>query len=346
MRALARAGAPQRLCHTGQHYDAELAADVERDVGLPEADVRLRIGSGTHAEQTAKVMVGVEALSRAERPAIVVVYGDVNSTLGAALGATRAGVEVAHVEAGLRSGDRTMAEEINRRLVDHVAALLFCTDDAAAGNLRAEGLGERDIRVVGNVMSDALLWAIAAGPASGTTHPRRRIGLEGADYALVTLHRPESVERPEILAALVEAVCALAHRLRVVFPQHPRTRTRLEASGGLAALEGAGVRLVPPLVPRDVALLLDGARLVVTDSGGLQDECAVLGVPCVTARTSTERPATVACGSNRVAGTSREGLERAVEAALAGPPRVASRPPLWDGRVAERIAEVLARRAR
>lgn len=333
VRALAAAGATQQhVLDTGQHYDASLSTDVARDVGLPAPDVRLGIGATTPARLVAAVTIGVADACERLAPAVVVVYGDVNSTLGAALGAAKAGVPIAHVEAGLRSRDRAMAEELNRTLVDHASEWLFATDPQAAANLAAEGLPAERIHVVGNVMADALLDALAARgrPAPGA-------------HAVVTLHRPENVERPGRLAGLAGAIAALAERVPVIFPAHPRTAARLRESGLDQGLARAGVELLPPLGYVEMASLLDAARVVVTDSGGLQDECAVLGVPCVTVRTSTERPLTVSCGANRVAGIEPAAVLAAIDAALAGPRRVGTRPALWDGRASERIAAVLVR---
>ncbi|WP_236516948.1 non-hydrolyzing UDP-N-acetylglucosamine 2-epimerase [Sandaracinus amylolyticus] len=326
--ALASAGATrQHVLHTGQHYDASLSSDVARDVGLPPPDVHLGIGAGSHAKQIAAVMIGVEEACARLEPDLVIVYGDVNSTLGGALGAAKAGIAVAHVEAGLRSRDRSMPEELNRTLVDHTSEWLFATDEIAAKNLRDEGLPASRVHVVGNVMADALLAALG--------ERAREIG----EHAIVTLHRPENVESREVLTALVSAIVELGPR--AIFPAHPRTRARLREAGLDVVLERAGVTLREPLRYVEMARLLDRARVVITDSGGLQDESAVLGVPCVTVRTTTERPLTVACGSNHVAGTTIDAVRAAITRALAGPMRTGAAPPLWDGRAAQRIARVL-----
>ena len=329
--ALRSAGISQQwLLHTGQHYDADLSDDVARDVGLPAPDVRLEVGAVAPAHQIAAVLIGVADACARFNPDVVVVYGDVNSTLGAALGAAKVGVPVAHVEAGLRSRDRRMAEELNRVLVDHASAWLFATDEVAAHNLRAEGVAAERVHVVGNVMADTLLAALRTRAAPG-------------EHAVVTLHRPESVERPEVLRALVSSLGALARRSRIVFPMHPRTGARLAELGLDATLRAAGVELGAPLRYLEMARTVDSARVVLTDSGGLQDECAVLGVPCITVRETTERPATVTCGANRVVGTEPRAILAAIDAVWAGPRRIDVRPPLWDGRSAERIADLLAR---
>jgi len=331
VRALRAAGAgTQSVLHTGQHYDACLSTDIARDVGLPEPDVQLAIGSTAAARQVAAVTIGVAEACERFAPQVVVVYGDVNSTLGAALGAAKAGVPIAHVEAGLRSRDRAMPEELNRTLVDHASDWLFATDEVAAANLRIEGIAVERVHVVGNVMADALLGVLADGAEPG-------------EHAIVTLHRPETVEVADVLSELVAVIAVLARRMPVIFPVHPRTRARLIEAGLDRALRASGVMLCEPLGYAAMARLLDAARLVVTDSGGLQDESAVLGVPCVTVRTTTERPLTVSCGANRVAGTRADAVLAAIDAALAGPRRTGPPPPLWDGRAAERIAAVLVR---
>ncbi len=331
-RALRSAGVTtQWLVHTGQHYDANLSDDIAQAVGLPTPDVRLEVGAVAAGRQVAAVRVGVAEACARFRPDVLVAYGDVNSTLGATLGAAEAGVAVAHVEAGLRSRDWRMTEELNRILVDHASRWLFATDETAFLNLRTEGVPADRIHVVGNVMADTLLTALSTRAEPG-------------EHAVVTLHRPESVENPEVLRALVSSIARLARRTQVLFPTHPRTRARLDALGLQESLRADGLEFLPPLGYLDMARAVDSARVVVTDSGGLQDECAVLGVPCITLRDTTERPATVACGSNRVVGTAPEAIAAAIEAVWAGPRRVPERPPLWDGHAATRIAEILAPR--
>jgi UDP-GlcNAc3NAcA epimerase len=327
--ALENAGVEEILLHTGQHYDPELSAVFVEELGLPEPAYRLNGGSGTHAEQTARMLPGVEAAILAERPDAVVVYGDTNSTLAGALAAVKVGVPVAHVEAGLRSFDRTMPEEVNRVVVDAISTLLLCPSDTAVANLRREG-ATGGVHQVGDVMYDASVrLAPIARERSGVLRDTR---VDPGGYVLLTLHR-EANARAESLREVAAALAELGEP--VVFPAHPRTRAVLERE---RVELPAAVRLVPPLGYLDFAALASQARVVATDSGGVQKEAYWYGVPCVTLRDSTEWLETVEAGWNVLVGTDA----RAIVAALRDAPRPDARPPLYgDGRAAERIAELL-----
>ena len=332
------------VVHTGQHYDERMSDAFFRDLGLPAPDVYLGVGSGSHAQQTALVMQRFEPVVVAERPDWVLVVGDVNSTLACALVCSKLGVPVAHVEAGLRSRDRTMPEEINRILTDQLSELLLTPSADADRNLLGEGIPRERIRLVGNVMIDSLLKQLERAEASSV---RAELGVAGKDYAVVTLHRPSNVDDPVVLGRILSALARIGRHLPVVFPIHPRTRKNLAEFGLLAADETAErVRLVEPLGYLDFLRLYSGARLVLTDSGGIQEETTALGVPCLTLRENTERPVTVELGTNRVVGTDPERIVAEAEAVFAKdsqkePPRI---PPLWDGRAAGRILDALLER--
>jgi UDP-N-acetylglucosamine 2-epimerase (non-hydrolysing) len=329
------------VVHTGQHYDERMSEAFFRDLGLPTPDVDLGVGSASHARQTAAVMERFEPVVLEHRPDWVLVVGDVNSTLACALVCAKLLVPVAHVEAGLRSRDRSMPEEINRLLTDQLSDLLLTPSADADENLRREGIPPERIRLVGNVMIDSLL--AQTGRAEGS-RVREQLGVAGADYAVVTLHRPSNVDDPARLEGILSALAEIGSRLPVVFPAHPRTRKNVEKFG-LEELVGDGgrVRLVEPLGYHDFLRLYGGARLVLTDSGGLQEETTALGIPCLTLRENTERPVTVELGTNRLVGTEPKRIVRAAREALEEggrgvPPRV---PPLWDGRTADRILDAL-----
>jgi len=329
------------LVHTGQHYDERMAGSFFRDLGLRRPEIDLGIGSGSHTEQVARIMLAFEPVLKSYRPDWLVVVGDVNSTLACALVGARVGVRIAHVEAGLRSGDRSMPEEINRLLTDQLADLLLTPSADADQNLRREGIGPERIVRVGNVMIDSLFEQLAAA-----THSRIReeLKLEPGGYAVLTIHRPVNVDDPSRLAQLLRLCGEIADRLPLVLPLHPRTRERI-AQGG-AALH-PGIRTIEPLPYPDFLRLWSGARLVCTDSGGLQEETSALGIPCLTLRETTERPVTIERGSNRLVGTDRRRVLDAVDAVLAEPWRSGevSPPtptiPLWDGRAAGRIVDSL-----
>jgi UDP-N-acetylglucosamine 2-epimerase (non-hydrolysing) len=342
IRALRARGVETFLVHTGQHYDPTMSELFFRDLGLPEPDVHLGVGSGSHAQQTARVMERLEPVLLERRPDLVVVVGDVNSTLAGALVCAKLGVPVAHVEAGLRSFDRSMPEEINRVLTDQVSELLFTTSPEAEANLLREGIERARIHFVGNPMIDSLERHLAQAARSDVLD---RLGLSEGSYGVVTLHRPSNVDDPGRLAGILEALRDVASEIPVVFPAHPRTTRTIRAAGldrfvGDGAA-GRGIDLTEPLGYLDFLRLMAGARLVLTDSGGIQEETTVLGVPCLTLRPNTERPITIEMGTNRLVGSRPEDIRREALAVLAAPRPTPRRPPLWDGRAGERIAEVI-----
>jgi UDP-N-acetylglucosamine 2-epimerase (non-hydrolysing) len=332
IRALAALGHDQRVVHTGQHYDERMSEVFFVQLGLPRPDVNLGVGSGSHASQTAEVLTGMEREFTENSPALAVVYGDVNSTLGAALAAAKLGVPVAHVEAGLRSFDDSMPEEINRRLTDQVCALLFVTSPEAIGHLAREGRPAGAVHLVGNPMIDTLL---ASMPLFDTAAVRTGLGLPDR-YVVATLHRPSNVDDPAGTAALVQALHEVADELDVVIPVHPRGRAAFEA-----ARLGAHPRLhvTLPLGYLEFVALVRGARAVVTDSGGVQEETTLLRVPCLTLRPNTERPITITSGSNRL--VTRSELASAVLKACDDGAYAGELPPLWDGQAGPRIARIV-----
>ncbi len=331
------------LVHTGQHYDAGMSEVFFADLGIRAPDIHLGIGAGSHAEQTGRVMMAFEQLCLEDRPDLVLVVGDVNATVACSLAAAKLHIPVAHVEAGLRSGDRGMPEEINRIVTDALADLLFTTEPAANENLAREGVAAGKVHFVGNVMVDSLLASLGRSDPPGAV--ARILGPDFAEreFALLTLHRPANVDDPGRLARWVEAFEAVAARIPIVCPLHPRTAGRLEAAGLRARFEAA-VAATGPLGYLEFIGLMQRARLVITDSGGLQEEATVLGVPCLTIRANTERPVTLTAGSNRLVGDESAALAPAVAETLAQPrPAAAEAPELWDGRAAERIVAVLER---
>lgn len=338
----------QRLIHTGQHYDARMSHTFFDELGLPRPDLDLGVGSGSHAEQTARVMMAFERVCIDESPDLVVVVGDVNSTLACALTAKKLGIAVAHVEAGLRSRDMGMPEEINRLCTDAISDLLFTTDRIANENLRREGVAEERIHLVGNVMIDTLM---KHRDLAVRLPLMERLGLSRRAYALLTLHRPSNVDDPAVLRGIVETLAAVAQDMPIVFPVHPRTLDRIEASGLSGHFRDGvdtgslsnGLWLMPPLGYLDFLHLNMHARLVITDSGGLQEETTVLGVPCVTLRDNTERPITCTEGTNRLAGNQPERIRQAIEAVLSEDEPEPRIPEYWDGHAAGRIVEILAR---
>lgn len=329
------------VVHTGQHYDASMSDAFFRDLGLPRPDVYLGVGSASHAQQTAAVMQLFEPVVIRERPDWVLVVGDVNSTLACALVCAKLRVRVAHVEAGLRSRDRSMPEEINRILTDQLADLLLTPSADADLNLLAEGIPSERIRLVGNVMIDSLHKHLEL---SRNSRVREELGVASVEYAVATLHRPSNVDNAGTLGGIVSALEKISERLHVVFPAHPRTRKMLAEFGLLERIERASrLRLVEPLGYIDFLRLYSGARLVLTDSGGIQEETTALGIPCLTLRENTERPITVELGTNRIIGSDPERIAAAADSALERarkkePTRV---PPLWDGKTADRILDAL-----
>lgn len=336
---LRAAGLAAPLLHTGQHYDAAMNDRIFADLGLPHPDVNLGVGSGSHAVQTAEVMRGFEPVLDEMKPDAVLVVGDVNSTLACALVAAKKGIKVVHVEAGLRSYDRAMPEEINRVLTDQLSDFLFTTEREAEANLSREGIDPARVFFVGNVMIDTLLANVARAVPAGDT-----LGDLAGGYALVTLHRPSNVDDPMVLARLAGCLLEMSKRLPVVFPAHPRTLARLNAAGLRAGLEAAGVRLLPPQGYLEILGLMRAAKVVVTDSGGLQEETTALGVPCLTVRENTERPITIAEGTNTLVGTDADAIMAAFADVLATGGKAGRIPELWDGKAGLRIGAILAER--
>ena len=335
LRALDRLAIPQRLLHTGQHYGEQMFEVFFRQLGLPEPDINLGVGSASHAGQTAAIMTGLEEVLIDLRPALVVVYGDVNSTVAAALVAAKLQIPVAHVEAGLRSFDRGMPEEINRLVTDRLSDLLFATSPDAVAHLGNEGVRPDRIHLVGNPMIDTLLANLDRFDQAAA----RALHHLAARYVVATLHRPANVDRPDDAAELVKSLHAVASQAEVVLPLHPRGRDSLRRAG---LFDHPGVRVIDPLGYVEFLGLVRGAAAVVTDSGGVQEETTVLGVPCLTIRANTERPVTITHGTNRL--VTRESLADEVDRCLAaGRPESWPTPPLWDGHAGERIAAVLAR---
>jgi UDP-N-acetylglucosamine 2-epimerase (non-hydrolysing) len=328
------------IVHTGQHYDERMFKVLFDDLGLPRPDVDLEVGSGSHAMQTARIMERFEPVVLELRPDLVLVVGDVNSTVACGLVAVKLGVPLGHVEAGLRSRDRAMPEEINRVVTDSISDLLFVSEESGMVNLRREGVPEENLCFAGNVMIDTLLRHRDRAEESAVLDELR---VEPGGYAVLTLHRPSNVDDPAVLGAVVEIVEAVEERLPVVFPVHPRTRRRLADAGLLSRLQARrGFRAVEPLGYLDFLKLTAHARLLLTDSGGIQEEATILRVPCLTLRDSTERPATVVSGFNRVVGTDPAAVLSAFEEVLAAPPGGGEPPEGWDGRAGERIAARIA----
>jgi UDP-N-acetylglucosamine 2-epimerase (non-hydrolysing) len=330
------------LVHTGQHYDYRMSQAFFEDLAIPEPDVNLEVGPGSHAEQTGEILISFEKVCLQERPDLVLVVGDVNSTLACALAAKKLGIRIAHVEAGLRSGDMSMPEEINRLCTDAISDFLFTTDRIAGDNLRREGAREESIFFVGNVMIDTLF---KQRKAAGRLNVARRVGVEGMEYAILTLHRPSNTDERSVLEGLVRAVLAVSEELPVVFPIHPRTSKALETHGLkhllLTGVGASRIIVIEPLSYLDFLCLLEGARLALTDSGGLQEETTALGIPCLTLRNNTERPITCLEGTNVLVGQKPEIIISAANRILAGDSRTAVQLEKWDGRAAERIVRTL-----
>lgn len=328
------------VVHTGQHYDTSMSDAFFADLELPEPDIHLGVGSGTHAAQTAAAMQRFEPVAIEECPDWVIVVGDVNSTLACALVCVKLGIKVAHVEAGLRSRDRTMPEEINRLLTDQIADLLFTTSQDADRNLLAEGIPAERIKFVGNVMIDSLIKNLVRARRSTV---KTQLGLSEGGYAVLTLHRPSNVDNPLTFERILAALESISHAVPIVFPVHPRTRKTIAELGLDKRVAGiTNLRLIEPLGYLDFLNLYSSARLVLTDSGGIQEETTALGIPCLTLRENTERPVTVDLGTNVVVGTDTQKIIAAANAALNGSDNKSSRQvPLWDGHAAERIIDVL-----
>lgn len=325
------------LVHTGQHYDYEMSRVFFEELDIPEPDHFLNAGSGSHAEQTSKVMLAFEDVCLQEKPAVVVVVGDVNSTMACAITAKKLLIRVAHVEAGLRSRDMTMPEEINRIVTDSIADYLFVTEQSGLENLLREGRSREHIHFVGNVMIDTLhrqLKKLGEQP-----HPPEEVD----PYAVVTLHRPSNVDREQTLRGIISALSRISQDMKVIFPIHPRTKKQIDAFGLISLIRENGIQLVSPMPYMSFLRLWKGASLVLTDSGGLQEETTALGVPCFTIRENTERPVTIDEGTNTLVGTTEQGILSAYEAFRNGQTKRGRIPHLWDGHTAKRIIDILTR---
>ena len=323
------------LVHTGQHYDREMSQLFFDELGIPQPDINLGVGSASHAAQTAEIMCKFEPVVLEQQPDLVVVVGDVNSTIACGLVAVKLGIKLAHVEAGLRSFDRSMPEEINRVLTDSISDLLFCTEPAAVKNLKNEGVDENKIFLVGNLMIDTLLKHRQRAKSSDILG---RVGVEDKAYALLTLHRPSNVDDRKVLEGLVDAFEEIQRQIPIVFPVHPRTRSRLREFGLWDRLEGmGGMRLIEPVGYLDFLRLMDKSRVVFTDSGGIQEETTILGVSCLTLRENTERPVTCEVGTNRIVGVNREDVVKAFGECMADARTESGVPELWDGQAGGRI---------
>lgn len=334
VRALAACdGICQTIVHTGQHYDANMSDIFFQELGIPAPDVNLQVGSGSHAQQTSAIISRFEPVVLERKPEVVVVYGDVNSTVAAALVCSKLLVRVAHVEAGLRSFDRTMPEEINRLLTDRISDILFTPSSDGDENLLNEGVAPEKIRFVGNVMIDTLIRLL---PKAHTLVPSDL----PERYALVTMHRPANVDDPEFMRGLLGTLHEIGNKTTVLFPMHPRTRQRL-ADFGLANLCNGTIKVMEPLSYLQFLALQTKASAVITDSGGIQEETTFLGVPCLTVRENTERPVTTTLGSNILVGRDMERLGEEFEKISSGQGKAAQVPPLWDGHASERIARIL-----
>lgn len=327
-----------KLVHTGQHYDQSLSQQFFDDLGMAAPDISLGVGSGSHAQQTAKIMMGMEETIINEKANLVIVFGDVNSTLAASVAASKLNVKVAHVEAGLRSFDRTMPEEINRIVTDHLSDFLFVTEKSGLLNLRNEGISKEKVFLAGNIMIDSLIATMGVVSRSNAL---AHLGLKPREYGLMTLHRPSNVDDPALLAELLDTAESIGQKLPIVFPCHPRTRKNLEEFGLSRFLNSRFVRLIDPLGYIDFCRLLYECRLVLTDSGGVQEETTYLKIPCITMRNNTERPITVTVGSNVMTGPHPEKIRLAVKDIFENRAKVGNIPDLWDGHTAERVTEIL-----
>jgi UDP-N-acetylglucosamine 2-epimerase (non-hydrolysing) len=328
-----------RLLHTGQHYDENMSQVFFNDLRIPQPEIYLGVGSGSHAEQTARLMIALEKILLEERPDVVVVVGDVNSTMACAITSAKLWIPVAHIEAGLRSFDRKMPEEVNRLVTDALSDFLFTSSRDADENLLREGIPAEKIFFVGNVMIDTLNKHRARAEKLGTP---AQYGLECGGYALLTLHRPSNVDMPDILAGILDALEIIQHDIPILFPAHPRTINCLAQFGFTQRLELIpNLRIVEPLGYLEFVDLMMHARLVLTDSGGIQEETTILGVPCLTLRENTERPITVTQGTNVLVGTDPARIVAAAQNVLAGHSQAGGVPELWDGHAAERIVAIL-----
>lgn len=333
----------QVLVHTGQHYDAAMSDVFFQELGLPQPDINLGVGSGSHAVQTAQIMMRFEEAVLAQRPDLVLVYGDVNSTVAAAIVCAKLRIPIGHVEAGLRSFDRTMPEEINRLLTDQISDMLFTPSADGNENLEKEGIAPEKIHLVGNVMIDTLVRLLPQAEEYWTRLPDALSGLPAGwqqkEYVLVTLHRPSNVDQPEGLSRIVDTLSEISSHIPIIFPIHPRTRQRLQDMG--LRIESPHLHLTDPVGYLEFLALQSHARLVITDSGGIQEETTFLGVPCLTVRENTERPITVTLGTNILVGQDMHRLRTEVHRVLRREVKPGQIPPLWDGQAGERIAAIV-----
>lgn len=329
------------IVHTGQHYDAAMSDSFFTDLGIPQPDFHLEIGSASHAVQTAKIMMAFEPVILAEKPDWVLVVGDVNSTIACALVCAKLNIKVAHVEAGLRSRDRTMPEEINRILTDSISDLLLTTSPDADENLKAEGVSADKIHFVGNVMIDSLIYSLKMSESSTV---REDLNLAEKEYAVLTLHRPSNVDEKETFSGLLDALCKISEKLPIIFPAHPRTRARIDEFGFADRVKSSNIKLIEPFGYLDFLRLYSGAKLVLTDSGGLQEETTALSIPCLTLRENTERPITIEMGTNILVGTNPNKIIQTAFEVLGQNDQIqnAKIPPLWDGKSAERICNIFS----
>lgn len=322
------------LVHTGQHYDEKMSRIFFEDLNIPKPDINLEIGSGAHASQTGEILVAFDKILEREKPDLVIVVGDVNSTIACGLAAAKRGIKIAHVEAGLRSFDWTMPEEINRVLTDRLSDFLFCTEKSAIENLRAEGADPSKIFFVGNVMIDTLRKSKVKSQRSKVL---KKLGIEGMKYAVATLHRPSNVDDKKNLEKVMSIMAKIAKKMPVIFPIHPRTQKNLEKWG----INACGVRIIQPLGYLDFLKLMSHSNLTLTDSGGIQEETTILGIPCLTMRENTERPVTVEEGSNQIVGTDERKILLAVSKILKSHGRKFRSPKFWDGRASQRISKII-----
>ncbi len=328
------------IVHTGQHYDAAMSDSFFHDLGMAKPDFHLEVGSASHAVQTAKIMTAFEPVILQEKPDWVLVVGDVNSTIACALVCAKLNIKVAHVEAGLRSRDRSMPEEINRILTDQISDLLLTTSEDADKNLKNEGVDADKIKFVGNVMIDSLFYSLKLAESSTV---REDLNLTEKEYAVLTLHRPSNVDDEAKLGALLDALAEISRKLLIIFPAHPRTKANIERFDFAEKIEQSNIKLIAPLGYLDFMRLYSGAKLVLTDSGGLQEETTALGIPCLTLRENTERPVTISHGTNVLVGTNSQKIKHAALEILREKSAATDKkiPLLWDGNAAPRICDAL-----
>lgn len=326
------------LIHTGQHYDHKLSQLFFDELKMPKPDIYLGVGSGSHAEQTARIMTSLENELTELKPDLVIVFGDVNSTLATSIVTSKLWIKLGHVEAGLRSFDNTMPEEINRIVTDRLSDYLFVSEPSGLANLKAEGVADKKVFFTGNIMIDSLVSNLAVANKSDIL---QRLNLRPKEYIAMTMHRPANVDDSETLKGIITSIQKISERLPIVFPCHPRTRNRIEEFGLLKSSQSTGLRIIEPLGYLDFLKLQADSRLVLTDSGGIQEETTYLQIPCITMRENTERPATVDIGTNVIAGTDPKRITEGALATLDGTGKKGAVPELWDGKTAGRIVDIL-----